>query len=127
MNQQTNIPNIGWEEIGRKFVSLTLKSPIAIVTLVLSFLLGYGISFLIFDYRNNSVKKTHYLFHLIIGLGYSAFIFIIVNFKAINRNMTEEEFSKCMPITLLVSFAVAFLVIIIISVYKELKRPYSNA
>lgn len=127
MSDPSKVPNIGWEEIGKKFIALVLKSPIAIVTLVLSFFLGYGISFVIFDYRNNSVKSSHYLYHLIIGLGYSAFIFLIVNFKIISREMTEEEFSKAMPVTLLVSFAVAFIAIVTISIIKELKRPYTNA
>jgi len=93
----------------------------------MSFFLGYGISFVIFDYRNNSVKKSHYLFHLIIGLGYSALIFIIVNSRLLGREMSEEEFSKAMPITLLISFAVAFLAIVSISIFKELKKPYLNA
>ena len=127
MSEPSSVSGIGWAEIGNKFVALVLKSPIAIVTMVMSFFLGYGISFLIFDYRNNSVKKAHYLYHLIIGLGYSAFIFIIVNFNIISREMTEEDFSKAMPVTLLVSFAVAFIAIVTISIFKELKKPYTNA
>jgi len=127
MSDPSIVSEIGWEEIGKKFVALLLKSPIAIVTMVMSFFLGYGISFVIFDYRNNSVKKSHYLFHLIIGLGYSALIFIIVNSRLLGREMSEEEFSKAMPITLLISFAVAFLAIVSISIFKELKKPYLNA
>ena len=126
MSQIESIPDIGWEEVGKKFFALVLKSPIAIVTMTMSFFLGYGISFVIFDYRKNSIKKAHYLFHLLIGLSYSAFMFLIVNYNKVSFEMTEEDFSKSMPLTLLVSFAVAFIVIITISIIRETKRPYSN-
>jgi predicted membrane channel-forming protein YqfA (hemolysin III family) len=127
MGKPDNIPDIGWEEVVKKFIELVLKSPTAIITLVLSFFLGYSISFIIFDYRNNKAKGSHFWFHLFIGLGYSALMFLILNWKKINLEMTEEDFSKVMPITILVSFAIAFIAIVTISIIREIKRPYANA
>jgi hypothetical protein len=33
-NGVTPIPDLGWEEIPKKFIAIVLKSPIAIITLV---------------------------------------------------------------------------------------------
>jgi hypothetical protein len=54
-------------------------------------------------------------------------MFLILNWKKINLEMTEEDFSKVMPITILVSFAIAFIAIVTISIIREIKRPYANA
>jgi ABC-type glycerol-3-phosphate transport system permease component len=40
-------------EIIAKFVQIVVSSPVAVVTLVLCWFCGYGISFIIFDYRKN--------------------------------------------------------------------------
>ncbi|NMH26479.1 hypothetical protein [Flavobacterium silvaticum] len=106
-----------------KFGEIAVQSPTAIVTSVLSTLLGYGISFLIFDYRKPAgKKKASVYFHAVIGLTYTAFIFIVSNFSIMKRDMTAEDINKAMPFTLMISFAVAFLIIVSVSIYKEIKK-----
>lgn len=122
---QNDVPNLDWGKVADSFLELLMKSPTAIVTLVLAFFLGYGISFLLFDYRNTTAKKSHYLFHLLIGLGYTATIFAAVNWDIITRELKVEHFEKRMPLTILVSFVVAFVLMMGISIYKEIKKPYA--
>ena len=55
---------------------LLLKSPIAIFALVMNLLMGYMISFMLFDYRTNPKGYSHVL-HIAVGTGYSCLIFVI--------------------------------------------------
>jgi hypothetical protein len=125
MNNNSD-PDVAWEDILKNFIALVIKTPVALITMGMSFFLGYGISFILFDYRKSKAAKSHYFFHLIIGLGYTALVFLVVNWKIINSDLTEEQLSKCMPLTLLISFAFAFISIVIISILRERKKPYTN-
>lgn len=117
-----NNPNIGWEELFKQFFILVIKSPVALATLVLSAGLGYGISFVIFDYRRSDVRKSHYLLHPVVGLGYSAIIFTILNSDLLSKNMNYSDMAGRMPLTLLISFIIAFVIIIIVSIIREIKN-----
>ena len=113
----------GWDEtvdgVLKEFIPLVAKSPVAIATLVLSTCCGYGISFIIFDYRSSSVGKTHYLFHLVLGLGYAATIFAVVNFDLLSHDLTVEQISSRMPLTLLISFIIAFVLMIGGAIWRQ--------
>ena len=100
-------------------MTITLKSPLALVTFVLSWFLGYGISFVIFDYREQQAKKSHFYFHFTIGLSYSAFIFVIVNLDIISTHITIEDISQRIPLTLLISFSVGFILMIGGVIYRQ--------
>ena len=99
------------EEILGQFVSIVTKSTPATIGLVLSSGFGYGISFVLLDYRRTMVRRTHFLLHVVLGVGYSATIFAIVNFDLLSHNLTIEQITARMPITLVVSFIVAFILI----------------
>jgi hypothetical protein len=117
----------GWTDIGKAFVALLLKSPIAIVTVVLATFCGYGISFVAFDYRRVAVHKSHYYFHVAMGLAYSATIFCLLNFDLIKRNLTIDEVSARMPFTLVVTFAITFVLLVIGLAWRERSNPYSGS
>ena len=113
--------DIGWEELLKQFFILVMKSPVALVTLVLSAGLGYGISFVIFDYRRSDINKSHYLLHPVVGLGYASIVFTIVNTDILSRNLNYSDIVGRMPLTLLISFIFAFFIIIIVSIWREIK------
>lgn len=124
MDNYTDIAKNSGEDIGKNFVDLVIKDPVATVTLVLSFFVGYAFSFILFDYRNKKSKKSHFLFHLFIGLGYTALIFLIVNWKLVNCDITTSQLSKSMPYTFLIGLSVAFVIVVILSIIREIKKPY---
>lgn len=113
------IEGIDYAEIVSAFVAIVLKSPVAIITIVLSWFLGYGISFVLFDYRKQQAEKSHFYFHCVIGLGYSALIFVLVNWDIISTNITMEDISKRIPLTLLISFSIGFVLIIGGVIYRQ--------
>lgn len=113
----------GAGSIIQQFVDLVVKSPIAIVTIVLSWFLGFGISFILFDYRRNPVRVSHYSFHSALGLGYAALIFVIVNRDLVSTTLTAEQVAQRMPLTLLVSFAVAFLLMMGGAIWRQHTSP----
>lgn len=115
----TQGPSPSFNDIPKEFIKIVIASPVAIVTLVLSAFFGYGISFIVFDYRKSKVKKSHYLFHVTIGLGYAAVIFSIVNFDILSRRLTMDQMSQRMPLTLLISFAVSFVLMMAGAVWRQ--------
>ncbi|WP_443748153.1 hypothetical protein [Asticcacaulis solisilvae] len=114
-------------EAQKKFWALVATSPQAVICIALSSFLGYGISFIIFDYRKKVVQNSHYMFHVSIGLGYTAVIFCLVNCDILKHELTFSQLSARMPLTLLVSFAVGFLVLIGGTIWKEMSSPYVGA
>jgi hypothetical protein len=113
------------DDVIKEFTLLVLKSPPAVVTLVVSTFFGYGISFVLFDYRRAQVNKSHYLFHVAIGLGYAAVIFCGVNFDLLSVNLTVEQITNRIPLTLLVSFVLAFVIMMAGGIWREFSAPYS--
>ncbi|MFY9744141.1 MAG: hypothetical protein WA252_05830 [Candidatus Sulfotelmatobacter sp.] len=116
-------------EFLKEFARIVIASPVALVTLVLSAFLGYGISFILFDYRRLQVRKSHYMFHVVFGLGYTAVIFLIVNYDLLSRTLTASQIMGRMPLTLLVSFAVGFTVMLAGAIVKDAparRRPNGN-
>ena len=110
-------------QIINEFIRLAIGSPVAVVTLVLSWFCGYGISFIVFDYRRSTVRKSHYWFHAGFGLGYTAIVFIAVNWDLLSRSLTADQIAQRIPLTLLVSFAVGFLIMLLGSICREFFGP----
>jgi hypothetical protein len=113
-------------ELVKGFTSLVLQSPPAVVTLVVSTFFGYGISFILFDYWRAQVNKSHYLFHVAIGLGYAAVVFCMVNFDLLARDLTVEQITNRIPLTFLVSFVLAFVIMMVGGIWREFSTPYSS-
>jgi hypothetical protein len=106
-------------EVLKEFAKIVIASPVAVVTIVLSAFLGYGISFVLFDYRRLQVRKSHYMFHVAFGLGYTAVIFLAVNYDLVSHSLTANQIMERIPLTLLVSFAVGFTVMLVGSVMRD--------
>jgi hypothetical protein len=113
-----------WEEIFKEFVALVIKSPVAIMTVGVSTCFGYGIAFILFDYRRTEVRKSHRVFHVAIGLGYAAVIFCIVNYDLLSRGLTVEQITSRAPLTLLISAVVSFIIMTIGAFCREFSNPY---
>lgn len=107
------------EAVFKEFIPLVAKSPVALATLVLSTFFGYGISFIIFDYRGSAVGKSHYVFHMALGLGYAATIFALVNYDLLSHDLTVEQISERMPLTLLVSFIIGFFMMTVGAIWRQ--------
>lgn len=107
-------------QIITEFIRLALGSPVAIVTLVLSWFSGYGISFVLFDYRRSNPRKSHYWFHAAIGLGYTAVVFITVNLDILTRSLTVDQIARRIPLTLLVSVAAGFVIMLSGAIWREI-------
>lgn len=118
--------DLGWKDVFKEFCSLVIKSPVALVSLVISFFFGYGIAFVIFDYRRSDVRKSHYIYHIIIGLGYTACVFSLVNRDLISPEICYADISGRAPLTLLIGFIISFIVIISVSLYREARVPYNK-
>ncbi|MCI0565112.1 MAG: hypothetical protein MN733_42135 [Nitrososphaera sp.] len=123
MNAELQNPT---DQLVKEFVALVIKSPVAVVTIALSTLFGYGISFILFDYRRSPATKAHTMFHVAIGLGYAALIFCVVNFDLMSRTMTIAQMTDRMPLTLLVGFLFAFFVMIVGGIWREFYKPYAT-
>jgi hypothetical protein len=105
-------------DIASAFIKLVVSSPLAVVTLVLSWFCGYGISFILFDYRRSDARGSHKWFHSSIGLAYTAVIFIAVNLDILSRSLTPEQIALRMPLTLVVSFALGFPIMLIGAIWR---------
>ncbi|HEY1602098.1 MAG TPA: hypothetical protein VGG64_21025 [Pirellulales bacterium] len=112
-------------DIGKAFVLLVIQSPPALVTLGVSTFFGYGISFILFDYRRSQIQKSHYMFHVSIGLGYAAAMFCLVNFDLVTRTLTVEQITTRIPLTLLLSLGLAFVIMLVGAIWRELSAPYT--
>jgi hypothetical protein len=113
-------------EVLKGFTSLVVQSPPALVTLVVSTFFGYGISFILFDYRRAEIHKSHYMFHVAIGLGYAALMFCAVNFDLLARTLTIEQITNRIPLTLLLSLGLAFVIMVVGAIWRERSTPYST-
>ena len=126
MAESGGTPEVGWDVLANEFIVLIVKSPVALFALVGSFLMGYGISFVLFDYRKSAVKKSHYILHVFLGSGYAAVIFLGVNWDIISRDITAEAITDRIPITLIVSLAIGFIIIFTWSIVKEVRSPIAS-
>lgn len=103
---------------------MLLKSPILLVSFLLSFLMGYSISYLLFDYRKEYKNLPIYL-HYFTGIGYVLLMFVILNFKAIFNS--KDDFSGELIIqqslfTVIISFPILFLVYVTVVILRERKK-----
>lgn len=115
--------NIDWAA----FMALIVESPPALLTLGLVTFIGYGISFVLFDYRSSKPHASHKVMHIVFGLGYAAVMFCLVNFDLLRRAITADEIISRLPVTLLASFTAFFVMILPIIILKEIFRSRSNA
>ena len=107
------------KDVVSKFTKIVTDSPTATVGLVLSTFLGYGISYAWFEYRKPKEDKLPLILHIVLGLGYAAVVFTAINFDLLKRSLNVDEISQRMPITLLVSFLVAFFLILSGIIYRQ--------
>src|ERR1700726_4708378 len=107
-------------DVVKGFTSLVIQSPPALVTLVLATFFGYGLSFILFDYRRAKIRKSHYMFHVTVGLSYAAVMFCAVNYDLLSRTLTVEQIINRIPLTLLLSFGVAFVIMVVGAIWREL-------
>lgn len=103
---------------------LIIKSPIALFSLLMTFLMGYGISFLLFDYRRNPKGLPH-LLHIAIGTGYACLIFVFSNWALCFSKdvpLTLEDIARYSPGTMMLSFAILVIVMILVILFRERQR-----
>lgn len=103
---------------------ILLKSPILLVSFLMSFLMGYGISYLLLDYRKEYRNIPNYL-HYFTGIGYVLLIFVILNFKAIfnsRDNFSGELIIQQSLFTVVISFPILFIVFITVVILRERKK-----
>jgi hypothetical protein len=102
---------------------LILKSPLMLFLFAMTYVMGYGISYLIFSYRKED-HKVPFFIHLFFGLGYSLLMFCVVNIKLIikmNSSITLQALSDNSVFTVIISFAVIFVVTLIVVYLRERK------
>lgn len=98
--------------IVERFVELVLQSPPAIVCLVLSTFIGYGLAYVLLVHGRENPPKLGTLLNVALGLGFTAIVFVVSNFDIIGRDLTAEQISDRAPFTLLIAFAVSFVVLV---------------
>ena len=113
--QTERFPERIWEEA----LPLILKSPIALFSLFVTFLRGYGISYLLFDFRRESALEISNWLHLSVGGGYAALIFLIVNWRIVYNCPTLDDLAKYAPQTMVVGFAFLFILFCIVTIIRE--------
>lgn len=97
-----------------------LKSPIVLFVYIAILLMGYGIAYLLFWHNKELIRDWREIYH-VFGCGYTALIFIIVNFKKIFSRTSPiniDEIIKLAPQALLLSFALLFIVIIVVTIAR---------
>ena len=113
-----------WDKILGALAELVAGSPISLFTLGANFLFGYLLSFALFSYRLPDAAK--WPLHLGLGCGYSAFVFILVNIKAVYDNPAEIAVSMIVsriPATLLIGGALAFTIFVTVVIIRERYSP----
>jgi len=54
-----------------------------------------------------------------LGLGYAATIFALVNYDLLSHSLTVEQISARMPLTLLISFIIAFFMMTAGAIWRQ--------
>ena len=109
------------EKIWRDVWPMILKSPIALFALITILFMGYGISFLLFDYRTNPRGISHYL-HITIGFGYTCLIFVATSWPIVfspSKHLNLSDLATYCPRTIVVSFAILFIVMVSVMIFRE--------
>ena len=103
---------------------LILKSPLVLFSLSLAFLMGYGITFMLFGYRTET-KFVGHIIRVVFGSGYAFLIFLITNWNLVlyhSSPLTMEDLGMNAPKTFVLSFAFLFVVMIVVVILRERKR-----
>lgn len=113
----TKSASTSWDELFKevfgKFALLVTSSPPATISFVMTTFLGYGVSYFLLEYRQPESGKIPFPIQFFAGLAYSSFVFIAVNFDVLSRNIGILQILPRMPITLLIGFAIAFLIMLV--------------
>lgn len=116
----TNNRMIGQNLCGN-FWPLVLQSPVVLFFIGVIYAIGYNIAFLLFGYRKEVVREWKGLYY-VFGLGFTAFVFLIVNFGKIfskDSPITAEDIMELTPQTLLLSLAILFVVTIMVVFLRD--------
>lgn len=108
-----------WDDIW----PIIFKSPVCIFTLIMTFLMGYIISFMIFDYSTDPRGHSHIL-HIAIGMGYTCLVFVVTSWPIIfsPNALTLDDLATYCPRTTVLGFAILIIVMIVVLVIRERKR-----
>jgi len=101
-----------------------LKEPIALLAFVVTYFMGCGVAFVLFYYRRERVHGWRGLDHFF-GGGYAAVIFTIMNWKEVWNSaspITIDQIKNRTPQTLLLSFALLFIITTVVTIVRERKR-----
>ena len=109
-----------WEG-SRQLIS---DSPQLLICVVILFLLGYGISFLVFSYRRNTTANVSNNFHLIMGLAYVALVFTLRNWRLVlqSNQVNLDHIIRELPQTFVISLALFFIVAVPVTIYRESRK-----
>lgn len=112
------------EDAGKRFWQdvwpLILKSPVALFAGVATLLLGYGISFVLFDYRTNSKGYSH-IIHIFLGVGYACIMFALTSWNVLfgKKPPTLDDLAIYCPRTIVISFATLVIAIIAVTIVRD--------
>jgi len=112
------------DRIFREILPLLAKSPIGLFSIFVTFLIGYGVSFLLLDYRRNPEGYSNWL-HLSLGGGYTALVFLIVNWSLVfhpSIPLTLDDLAQRAPQTMVISFAILFVAFCAVTLIRDRQR-----
>lgn len=98
-----------------------LKSPVAVVAYVMTYIMGYGIAFLLFRYHRESILGWKGLYH-VFGVAYTALIFLILNWKMVwdsASSITIQQIEGHLVQTLVIGLAILFIVMIVTTIVRD--------
>jgi hypothetical protein len=112
-------PDLHFEDLVTALVKILVASPIALFALCVSSSCGYGMSFILLDYHRQEARKSHRLLHPALGIAFAACVFLLVNHDIITHNLTGDQIGQRMPLTLIVTCAVAFPIMVAGIAYRQ--------
>ena len=112
----------GFGDLWKQVVPLILKSPQVLTSVCMTWVMGYGMSFLLFEYRTNPRKVSTWL-HLSLGGAYAAFVFLVINWHLVFREVFNfDHLTQKAPQTIVVSGAILFILFIVITLCRERQK-----
>ena len=100
---------------------IILKSPIALFALAATLLMGYAISFMLFDYRTNT-KGYSTLLHVGVGAAYACLVFVLTSWQVVFSSaapLTLQDLATHCPRTVVVSFAILMVVMVLVTLLRD--------
>jgi fumarate reductase subunit D len=103
---------------------LILKSPVALFAAIATLLMGYAISFMLFDYRTAGRSYSH-LLHVGVGAAYACFVLVCTTWGAVistDHPLTLASLAAACPRTIVLSFALLLVIIVVVTFLRERRR-----